>query len=137
MDFAVSLANGGRYVLIEVYVPMTSETGVRCGNDAVRVGLEKNVDRYLFDLRRSTNVQSVIDNYEFAYKEIADFGFPKSSRSAFLVRPNDKSHDFINTAFHNAGYVTKLFTDKAAAVAWLDAEAPTAAKAPNWQDHFL
>ena len=137
MEFEVSLAGNGRYVLIKVHVPMTSATGVRCGNEAVRVGLAANVDRYLFDLRGSTNVQSVVDNYEFAHQEIAGFGFPKSSRSAFLVRPDDKSHDFINTAFYNAGYVTRLFTDEATAAAWLVAETPPVGAASNWQDHFL
>jgi hypothetical protein len=137
MEFEVSLAGNGRYVLIKVHVPMTSATGVRCGNEAVRVGLAANVDRYLFDLRGSTNVQSVVDNYEFAHQEIAGFGFPKNSRSAFLVRPDDKSHDFINTAFYNAGYVTRLFTDEAAAAAWLVAETPPVGVASNWQDHFL
>lgn len=69
-------------------------------------------------------MQSVVDNCEFAHKEKTDFGFPKTSRQAFLVRPNDKAHDFVKTAFYNAGCVTKLFTDEAAAMAWLEAEAP-------------
>lgn len=137
MDFEVSVANSGRYILVKVFVPMTSATGVRCGNDAARLGLERKVDRYLFDMRDSPNVQSVVDNYEFAHKEITDFGFPKNSRSAFLVRPNDKSHDFINMAFYNAGYVTKLFTAEAAAIAWLEEETPPAGEARKWHDHFL
>ena len=137
MDYEVSLAHGGRYILIRVFVPMTSATGVDCGNDAIRLGLAAKVDRFLFDLRNSTNVQSVVDNYEFAHKEITEFGFPTSSRSAFLVRPDDKSHDFINTAFYNAGYVTRLFTDEAAAIAWLEAAPSPSGEARKWQDHFL
>lgn len=137
MDFEVSLAGGGRYILIKVFVPMTSATGVRCGNDAARLGLEKKVDSYLFDMRDSPNVQSVVDNYEFAHQEMTDFGFPKSSRSAFLVRPDDNSHDFINTAFYNAGYVTRLFTDEAAALAWLEEGTSPADETRKWQDHFL
>jgi hypothetical protein len=137
MDYEVSLAQGGRHILVKVLVPMTSATGVRCGTDAVRLGSEKKVDRYLFDLRNSPNVQSVVDNYEFAHKEIMEFGFPKSSRSAFLVRPDDSSHDFINTAFYNAGCVTRLFTDEAAAIAWLGEETPPSMAARKWHDHFL
>jgi hypothetical protein len=137
MDYEVVIANSGRYVLIKVLVPMTGAIGVRCGTDAYRLGVERKVNAYLFDLRDSPNVQSVVDNYEFAHQEIADFGFPKSSRSAFLVRPDDHSHDFINTAFFNAGYVTKLFTDEASAVSWLEKESPSLGKDPNWRDHFL
>lgn len=137
MEYQVSLAAGDRYILIKVMVPMTSAVGARCGTDAVRLGAEKNVERFLFDLRDSRNVQSVVDNYEFAHKEITTFGFPITSRSAFLVRPDDQSHDFINTAFYNAGYVTKMFIDEAAAIAWLEQEVVAPGKMRTWQDDFL
>jgi hypothetical protein len=137
MEYEVSLASGGSYVLIKVLVPMTTAVGVSCGADAVRLGRETNVDRYLFDLRNSPNVQAVVDNYEFARKEITKFGFPTSSRSAFLVRPDDKSHDFINTAFFNAGFVTKMFADEASAIAWLQQETPPSLKRRDWRDDFL
>ena len=134
MDYQVSVAGSGRYILIKVLVPMTSAIGARCGAEAFRLGVEKNLTGYLFDLRDAPNVQSVVDNYEFAHKEISGFGFPKDSRSAFLVRPDDRSHDFITTALFNAGYVTKLFSDEASAVAWLEKE-PQAV--PKWRDRFL
>jgi hypothetical protein len=137
MDYQVSLAASGRYILIKVLVPMTSAIGVRCGADAVNLGSEKNVERFLFDLRDSTNVQSVVSNYQFAHKEIAEFGFPMSSRSAFLVRPDDQSHDFINTAFYNAGYVTRMFIEEAEAIAWLELEVVAPARKRDWHDDFL
>lgn len=137
MDYEVRLADSGRYVLIRVFVPMNSEIGVRVGSEAVRLGAEQKVEKFLFDLRDSTNVQSVVDNYEFAHKEIGGFGFPHAARSAFLVRPDDKSHDFINTAFFNAGYVTRLFADEAAAIAWLEADVARSAKVRDWHDDFL
>ena len=120
MDYRVSLSENGRHVLIQVLAPMTSEVGHRCGTEAARLAAEKQVDRYFFDLRNSPNVQTVVDNYEFAYTEMADFGFPRNSRSVLLVRPDDASHDFIETAFFNAGYRVKKFTDPAVAVAWLE-----------------
>jgi hypothetical protein len=137
MDYQVSVASDDRYILIKVLVPMTSEIGVRCGTDAIRLGVEKQVDKYLFDLRDAPNVQSVVDNYEFAHTEIAEFGFPKGSRSAFLVQPDDRSHDFITTAFSNAGYATKLFTDEASAMSWLDEEPTSPGTKRTWRDHFL
>lgn len=137
MEYEVRLADSGRYVRVTVYVPMTSAMGVRVGADAVRLGAEQKVEKFLFDLRGSPNVQSVVDNYEFAHKEVGGFGFPLTSRSAFLVRPDDKSHDFITTAFYNAGYVTKLFTDEAVAIAWLETDTPATRKPRSWHDDFL
>jgi hypothetical protein len=61
-----------------------------------------------------------VRNYEFANKEMVDFGFSRRSRSALLVRPDDRSHDFIETAFLNAGYAVKLFTDEVSAISWLE-----------------
>jgi len=121
MDYQVTMADSGRYVLVKVQVPMTSAVGVQCGALAARLGAETGVNRYLFDLRDSPNVQTIVDNYEFAYREMPDFGFSRQSRSALLVRPDDRSHDFIETAFLNAGYLVKLFRDAAAAIAWLEA----------------
>jgi len=137
MDYQVTLADSGRYILIKVLVPMTSAVGARCGADAIRCGAENKVDRFLFDLRDAPNVQSIVDNYEFAHKEITVFGFPKTSRSAFLVRPDDKSHDFINTAFYNAGYLTRMFIDAAEAISWLEQEVVAPVRKRNWQDDFL
>jgi hypothetical protein len=134
VDYQVSLSSSKRHILIKVLVPMTSAIGVRCGTEAIRLGAEKKVNGYLFDLRDSPNVQTVVENYEFAHREIADFGFPRNARSAFLVRPGDRSHDFINTAFFNAGYVTQLFTDEAAAVSWLEGESLARRDSARWRD---
>jgi hypothetical protein len=120
--------------VIKVFVAMTSAIGVRCGTEAIGLGAEHRIDRFLFDLRDSPNQQSVVDNYEFAHKEIALFGFPKHSRSAFLVRPDDRSHDFITTAFFNAGYVVRLFSDEAAAIAWLEKDPASGGRETGWRD---
>lgn len=133
MDYQLSLSANGRYIVIKVLVSMTSAIGVRCGTEAIRLGADHQVDRFLFDLRDSTNEQPVVDKYEFAHKEVARFGFPKRSRSAFLVRTDDRSHDFITTAFFNAGYVIQLFVDEASAIAWLEKEAPSHGSDAAWR----
>jgi hypothetical protein len=76
-------------------------------------------------MRESTNVQSITANYNFAYKNVQTFEFPRNSLSAFLVRPNDNSHDFITTVFLNAGYAVEKFTNEQEAVNWLTAEMKT------------
>jgi DNA-binding response OmpR family regulator len=39
--------------------------------------------------------------------------------SVFLTDVDDKSHDFMETAFRNAGFNVKQFKDKDTALAWL------------------
>ncbi len=99
---------------------MTSELGRRCGAAAVALGSVHGISSYLFDLRRAPNIQSVLPNYEFAYKELKGFGFPRGSRSALLTAPRDRSHDFLETVFKNAGYNVRLFTNEASAIEWLE-----------------
>ena len=122
MEYQVTLSTNARYVKVTVYRPMNSELGKRLGADAARLAGESNVNRYLFDVRNAPNEQCVSDNYEFANKEISGFGFPKESRSAFLIREDDNSHDFIEAAFQEAGYDVKIFVDESSAVSWLKKE---------------
>jgi len=122
MDYEVSVAEGGHYILIKVHEPMTSELGRRCGAEAARLGEENNIKRFLFDLRKAPNIQNVMPNYNFAYKDMSDFGFPRASRSALLTKPDDKSHEFMETVFRNAGYQVMIFTDKPTAILWLEEE---------------
>lgn len=122
MDYQISIIENVGYVLIEVFQPMTSELGRRCGAQAAQIGEEKKILNFLFDVRKAPNIQSVVHNYDFAYKEMSDFSFPKASRSAFLVNPGDNSHDFIETAFLNAGYTVKSFTEEEPAISWLTAK---------------
>lgn len=119
MNYKVTADKENGYILISVNVPMTSEIGRKCGTDAVVLGEKDSINKFLFDLRNSPNVQDVIPNYNFAYKDMSNFRFPKNSRSALLTNPNDNSHKFIETLFRNAGYQVKIFTDKPVAISWL------------------
>ena len=120
MDYEISISEHRSYIIIKFYAAMTTSVACRCGREIVRLAAEHNINRFLFDVTQSTNIQSVTDNYYFAYSDIEDFSFPKASRSAFLVSAGDRSHDFITTAFLNAGYLVKLFSDKEEAVTWLE-----------------
>jgi hypothetical protein len=101
---------------------MTTEVALRSSPELMQLASENNIKKFLFDMRKSANIQSVADNYFFANKHIQTFDFPRNSVSAFLTRPDDNSHDFITTAFINAGYRVEKFTDKKEAVKWLTAD---------------
>ncbi len=123
-DFEVSVSPGGTYIEVKVYAPMDSDVGRRCGVAATELAKRHNLNHFLFDSRMSSNVQSVTVNYQFAYEGLESLGFPRDSRSALLAAPDDKSHDFMETLFKNAGYSVRLFYDEAQAVTWLEAGNP-------------
>ncbi len=120
MEYEISISKTCNHIIIRFYAPMTTALACRCGPELVHLASENNIDRFLFDVRHATNIQSHANNFFFANKDIMSFGFPRASRSAFLVRPGDTSHDFITTAFLNAGYSVKLFSDEEEAVTWLE-----------------
>jgi hypothetical protein len=120
MDYEISVSENKRHIIIKISSPMTAELGRRCGVQAADIAKQNNIDRYLFDLRGAPNVDTVQSNYQFAYNDLADFGFPRGSRSALLTDAGDESHNFLETLFLNAGYIVKVFSDPDHAVAWLE-----------------
>lgn len=117
--YEITVSADGTHIIIDIMAPMTVELGFQCGREASALGKRMGISRYLFDSRGAPNVESVLPNYDFAYKGLESFGFPRHSRSALLTDPDDMSHDFMETLFLNAGYEVRLFRDEAEAIAWL------------------
>jgi hypothetical protein len=124
VSYEISIAENGKYVRVKVTAAITTELARQFSIDASSYGAKNDLKRYLFDVREARNVASTLLNYQYAHKEMADMKLDKTARSAILVSPADKSHDFIETLSRNAGYNVRLFTDEAAAIAWLDTKSP-------------
>lgn len=120
MDYKISISENRNYIILQYLVPMTTKVALDSGPEMMRLAIENNISNVLFDLRESPNVQSPTGNYFFANQDIKKFNFPRNTRSAFLVRSDDHSHDFITTAFFNAGYIVAQFTSEEKAIKWLN-----------------
>ena len=92
----------------------------RLGAEAAQKGREENISAFLYDLRGSSNVESISANYRYVREDMKGQGLDRSSRVAMLTRPDDTSHDFIETLLVNTGYNVRIFRDEEAAVAWLE-----------------
>ena len=121
MDYKISVAENRNYIIIKYYVPISTEISLKSGPELMRYATENDIKRFLFDMRESPNIQSVTENYYFANQDIQTFNFPRSSVSAFVIQPLDNSHNFITTAFKNAGYTVAQFANEDEAVKWLNA----------------
>jgi hypothetical protein len=119
MDYKISISENRNYIILQYFVPMTTKVALESGPEMMRLAIENKILNFLFDMRKSQNVQSSGENYYFANRDNQSFGFPRNTRSAFLVRPDDDSHDFITTAFLNAGYMVAQFTTEEEAIKWL------------------
>lgn len=119
-DYVISIAENRNYIIIKYLVPMSTQVALTSGPELKQLSDENNIKRFLFDMRESPNIQSVTNNYLFAYQKIQTFDFPRNSLSAFLIKPLDHSHDFITTAFENAGYSVAKFVSENEAIEWLN-----------------
>ncbi len=119
MDYKISISENRNYIILKYLVPMTTKVAIESGPEMMRLAIENNISKFLFDMRKSQNVQSPSGNYFFANEDIQKFNFPRNTRSAFLVSPDDHSHDFITTAFLNAGYIVAQFSSEEEAIKWL------------------
>jgi hypothetical protein len=99
---------------------MTADLRRCSGIDAQDIGKNNNINRYLCDLRGAPNIESVSQNYDFAYEGASEAGLSRNARSALLTDPDDNTHNFIETLLRNAGFMVKIFVNREEAVAWLE-----------------
>jgi hypothetical protein len=67
------------------------------------VGRKMGINKYLVDVTKARNTDTVLGNYEFAYTDMKKTeGIDKYARVAVLVSPEDHSHDFVEIVARNA-----------------------------------
>jgi hypothetical protein len=120
MSYSVSLSPDGKYLICRVSGEVTVEIAREFRSALLDMSHATNVKLFLTDARGAPNKSSVLDNYCYAYSDLKEIDFPRASRSAILVDPADRSHDFVETATRNAGYSVRVFQDEAAAITWLN-----------------
>lgn len=120
MSFEVFMSDNQKYIVCRVTGQIGADTAREFGQAMDDLSRDRHVDRFLTDVRSALNVAGVLDNYLFAYRDMAELHFQRNVRSAILTTPGDSSHDFVETVARNAGYAVRIFDDEQAAVAWLE-----------------
>ena len=120
MKYDLSVSESGAYILVRVKEPMTRTLACQIAIDLISLSSQEGITRYLYDVRTAPNVESVVDNYEFANKDMKSVHATRKAHAAILVAPGDRSHDFTETVMRNAGYDVRLFVDDSEAVRWLE-----------------
>ena len=90
----------------------------RMAREVAELARRHGCARLLSDLRGATLTPATLDIY--AMPRIADeSGVPPGFRRALLVAATSRDFVFIETVAVNRGHSLRLFTDPAAALAWL------------------
>lgn len=122
MTKEIKVSDNGKYIIVRVNEDMTRTLAESLGLEAMHLGIKKNLNKFLYDLRNSRNKETINANYIFAKQDLKRLDPNPANKIAMLTSPNDKSHDFIETVLRNAGYNVKLFIVEEEAIIWLEEE---------------
>ena len=117
--YVISIPDGGTWALIEVHGSVTTETIKSIVNEATQLAKEHSLLDFLYDGTDSSSSISILDQYQVVNRDLSMLGFDRRAKIAMLIRAEDTSRDFIETALRNAGYNCRLFTEREEAKRWL------------------
>lgn len=120
MNYQISVSNNNSYIVCTVSVPVTLELARDYTRAMDELSRAQDIKRFLVDVRSVPNVISAAENYTFANEDMKNMDLQRDVRSAILVDPDDKSHDFVETVILNAGYIVRIFHEEAEAISWLE-----------------
>jgi len=119
MGYSISLSENKKYIICRVTGQITLDTAREFTKELDRLSRAHKIKRFLTDVRDAQNALSTFENYNFAYKDMAEMNLQRDVRSAILIGAADKTHDFVATVTQNAGYGVRIFYDEDAAIEWL------------------
>lgn len=112
MSHTIQVSEDNRYIVIIVKGEITRKDAVQQNLEAHALGKKMGINKYLVDVTEARNIDSVQNNYDFAYTDMRHTeGIDKLARVAAIVSPGDHSHDFIETVSRNAGFNVTIFND--------------------------
>ena len=120
MSLDISISESRKFLICTVHVPVTTEIAKQIALETDRFAVSSGIRNRLIDVRNVQNVESVIRNYDLAYKDFGEMKIDRTARAAVLTALDDSSHDFAILALQNAGYNARRFTDEQAAIDWLE-----------------
>lgn len=120
MNYTMEISENRKYIRTVVTGKITREFAGRYSVAASEFGKANGIDRFLFDVRDARNVESTMQNYQYAYTDLPRLELERKVRVAIFRDPEDHSHDFIELVAANAGYNVRFFDDEESALAWLD-----------------
>ena len=118
MSYDVSLSPDEAFVSVRVSSPLVKELALSFTRDAIQLANEHGIRSILFDVRGQQATDGMLNQYDYA-QQLMDLGLKPDSRIAVLVTPGDDSHDFVEVATRNIGFVFHVFYEEQDAHDWL------------------
>jgi hypothetical protein len=124
MSYTISISDSRKFFRVRVEGDVSADGAREWSAELREASRAQGVRRFLIDVRSSRNVSTVLENYQYAYRNSDELDLPKNVRTAILTSSDDRSHDVVEIFMRNAGYNVRIFTDESAAVDWLEKDNP-------------
>ena len=117
MSHKLNVSDDQKYIIMTATGELTNEIADQQMADLYKLANEMGIKNFLIDLVNCRFVGSTIEQYEYASSEVPESGFVnRGDKFAFLVHPDDHSHDFVETVSRNSGFDVTLFRDREKAI---------------------
>lgn len=117
---ALSVSDDKKFIIMKITGQVNSQDMYQHTLEAHQLGRSLHLRAFLVDLTDAVNTQSVIEQYEFVYKDVqGNNELLHSVRLALWVKQGDHSHDFIETLASNTGEKVKKCYDQQEAIRFL------------------
>ena len=120
MAFDISVAECGNFIQVQVAPPITIETILQFVNDAISIGVENQINHFLFDALDSAHTKEINLFPLIPYEKIVSIGFLWNARVAGIVDPVNEWRTPVEDTLQTSGFNVRLFDDRESAVAWLE-----------------
>lgn len=119
MNFEVTLSENKKYIIGKVFGKLNKETAQQLAKEYVKMINSTGIKLILNDVRGIPDEIGIVNEYDYAYRDVNSFGLPKDIKSAIVTSKGDLSHNFHETLAKNAGFNIKVFDSIELAVSWL------------------
>lgn len=112
MTYSLQVSDNQKHIVITIDGTIKNNTSLECAIEAHKLAAEKEITKFLLDLRKAKNQNSLLDKHEFINKDMNNAKeINKDARIAILVNKNDQSHNLFEALFREGGYTIKTFRD--------------------------
>ena len=120
VSYELNVTEGRTWIHARVCAPVTKALFLDCLKAAVERAAKCGMGNFLIDARSAPSIKTTVEDFDIANYRLQELGFERSSKSAIVVDPEDKTHDFFETCTMNAGYNWRIFSTVDLATQWLD-----------------
>lgn len=122
MEYCIKVSDSKKYIILKMFVDVTTKLSVRTAIDVDQFAKAYNIDLLLCDVRNVRNIDTVKPTFEYSSNYLMPPGKNLFRKVANLINPHDTSHSYVTAFMQSKGHDIKEFIDEAAAIKWLEKE---------------